>query len=124
MKSQFSQTALTKQAQDFMQVDHLVLRGSNFEMGRQLAEIAIHKHPGDPAKIGAQRRYMQKTSHCIMSACVAQPRPWAWTSKAAPVYLGQFRPAPGICLRRQTGLDGRQFRQHDRKPFVTHERPV
>lgn len=65
MKSQICQTALTRPAQDFMQVDHLLLHGSNFEIGRQLAIIAIqehriHKHSGDPAKIGAQRRYMRR----------------------------------------------------------------
>lgn len=50
---------------DFMEVRHLVLRGSNVEIGRRLAELARERHGAtvepsdDPLRTRAQRRYFQ-----------------------------------------------------------------
>jgi hypothetical protein len=51
---------------DFMEVRHLVLKGSNEAIGRTLGEIARERHhvsllPGhDPLRVRAQRRYFEK----------------------------------------------------------------
>src|SRR5262249_544217 len=51
---------------DFMEVRHLVLKGSNEAIGRTLGEIARERHhvsllPGqDPLRTRAQRRYFEK----------------------------------------------------------------
>lgn len=62
----FEERVLAGGPADFMEVRHLVLRGSNYEIGRKLAEIARTRHgttlaPGaDPAHTRAQREYFAK----------------------------------------------------------------
>src|SRR5262249_8480643 len=52
--------------QDFLLVRHVVLRGSNEAIGRELAEIARQRHQGsplssqDPFRTRVQRRYIEK----------------------------------------------------------------
>lgn len=63
---QFQETIVTGSPRDFMEARHLVLRGSNYEIGRKLGEIARERHhvrkaPGaDPLRTRCQRRYLEK----------------------------------------------------------------
>jgi hypothetical protein len=53
-------------SRDFMRIRHLVLRGSQYEIGARLAQVGLSEHgirkapAAEPAKVRAQRLYMQK----------------------------------------------------------------
>lgn len=63
---EFSEKVVAGGPGDFMEVRHLVLRGSNFDIGRKLAEIARERHQAaavpsqDKLKTRAQRQYFQR----------------------------------------------------------------
>ncbi len=59
------ETVVAGGADRFMEVRHVVIKGSNYEIGRKIAEIAqrdnIQLRPsGDPSRNDAQRRYMKE----------------------------------------------------------------
>jgi predicted choloylglycine hydrolase len=64
MKPEFSEKTLVESS--FIHVRHLVLRGSNYEIGQKLAKTALSdfglqkKPAADPIKARAQRAYMQQ----------------------------------------------------------------
>ena len=66
MPLSFSEHTAAGAPGDFMRVRHLVLRGSQFEIGARLAQTGLAEHglrkapAAEPLKVRAQRRYMQK----------------------------------------------------------------
>ncbi len=66
MASNFLERTLVGTTHDFMRVRHLILRGSQYEIGARLAQIGLYEHgvrkapAAEPLKVRAQRRYMQK----------------------------------------------------------------
>lgn len=63
---QFSEKVIAGAAGDFIEVRHLTLRGSSFDIGRKLAEVAKQRHgvaprlSAEPLRTRAQRTYFQK----------------------------------------------------------------
>src|SRR5579884_2878159 len=66
MSLQFQESLVAGGPQDFPTVRHLVLQGSNYDIGKQLAEIVIERYgtrirpSGDPRIIQARRQYFQQ----------------------------------------------------------------
>jgi hypothetical protein len=62
---EFSETVVAGGPDDFMEVRHIVLRGSNFAIGKKLAELAYARHKAGPLPYpdhranGAQIRYFE-----------------------------------------------------------------
>lgn len=63
---EFKETVVAGGPDDFMEVRHIILRGSNFEIGRKLTEIAMQRHRTGPFPspnrrvTRAQLRYFEK----------------------------------------------------------------
>jgi predicted choloylglycine hydrolase len=61
----FEETVVAGGPDDFMEVRHVILKGSNYAIGKKIAEIAqrdnVHVHPfGDPLRNKIQHEYMAK----------------------------------------------------------------
>ena len=81
----FRETLVAGTAQDFMQVRHLVLRGSNRAIGAKLAELARTRHGvlPRPSKSPYAQPHRGATSSatipCCSNACAAWRTPTRWT---------------------------------------------
>jgi hypothetical protein len=61
----FQERPIVGDSRDTIQVRHLVLKGSNYEIGRKIGELAHDRHhvqkapAADPLVVRCQRRYLQ-----------------------------------------------------------------
>jgi hypothetical protein len=53
---QFQEKVVAGSEADFMEVRHLILRGSNYEIGKKLAELGKERHGAQPVRYRLQRR--------------------------------------------------------------------
>jgi len=98
---QFEERIIAGSPADFMEARHLLLRGSNREIGAKLAEIALERHQGhkmfevDPLLAQAQYQYVQRNYPILLErmrgvadAFGADPASTSLYLAMLPYYLG------------------------------------